>query len=151
MAMMKKRLRFYEAYREIMADDIRLRAYCGAKFESVKKGDVVLDLGSGLGILAFFVTQAGADRVYAVEESDVISFAEELASINGYDMVTFIMGKSTEVDLPEKVDLVITKTFGSFGWVASLAFMAFSTAPLNVTKSPVLLPSALLSPPHQCP
>lgn len=111
----KKRLKFYEAYRGMMADDVRLNAYRKAISDKVEKGDVVLDLGTGLGILAFFASQAGAERVYAVEEGDVISLAQELAALNRLDNIVFIKGRSTEIALPEKVDLIVTETFGSFG------------------------------------
>ena len=117
----KKRLKFYEAYRAMMADEVRLEAYRRAIFDKVKEGDAVLDLGSGLGILAFFASQAGAGKVYAVEESEVISLAQELADLNRFDNIVFIRGKSTEITLPEKVDLVVTETFGSFGLDENIA------------------------------
>jgi protein arginine N-methyltransferase 1 len=139
----KKRLRFYEAYREMMADDGRLNAYRRAIFEKVEKGDVVLDLGSGLGILAFFAAQAGAERVYAVEEGEVISLAEELASLNGYGRVIFIQGKSTEVELPEKVDLIITETFGSFGLDENTAEYLIDARKRFLKRGGELIPESL--------
>jgi predicted RNA methylase len=44
-------------------------AYQQTIFETVKNGYVVVvDLGTGTGIFAFFACQAGAKRVYAIEK-----------------------------------------------------------------------------------
>lgn len=111
----KRRLRFYETYRELMADDVRLSAYRDAIEETVDDGDVVLDIGTGLGVLAFFALDAGADTVYAVEDSDVVHLAREIADHNGYDGVEFIHDRSSNVELDEDVDVIVTETFGSLG------------------------------------
>lgn len=74
---------------------------------------VVLDVGTGTGILAFFAMQAGAKRVYAVEASDSAEMAQALAAANGYkDTVIIVKGKIEEITLPEKVDIIISEPIG---------------------------------------
>ena len=38
----------------------------------MKEGDIVADIGTGSGILAFFAIPARARRVYAVEQGDIV-------------------------------------------------------------------------------
>ena len=65
---------------------------------------VVLDVGTGTGILAFFAVQAGAKKVYAVEASQSIEIAKALSIANGFDdKITFIKGKIEDISLPENV------------------------------------------------
>lgn len=42
------------------------------------KGTTVLDLGCGTGILAMFAAQAGAAKVVAVDQSDIIYHAMDI-------------------------------------------------------------------------
>ena len=68
----------------------------------MRPDDVVLDVGSGTGILAFFACDAGARRVYAVERQHSADAAAMLARQLGYaDCVTVIHGRSTEIELPD--------------------------------------------------
>jgi len=97
----------------MMSDNIRLDSFRRAIFDTVAEGDVVVDLGSGVGILAFFAAQAGAEKVYAIEELDV-ALAQKLAQKNGLDNITFIRGNSAEIKLPEKADVLVSETLGSF-------------------------------------
>ena len=77
------------------------------------KDKIVMDGGTGSGILAFFAVQAGAKVVYAVEASESIVIAENLAKSNGMeDKVIFVKGKVEEIDLPEKVDVIISEPIG---------------------------------------
>jgi histone-arginine methyltransferase CARM1 len=77
------------------------------------KGKVVVDVGTGTGILALFAAQAGARKVYAVEASDIAENARALVKANGYeDIVTVIKGKVEDVEIPEKADLIISEPMG---------------------------------------
>ena len=63
-------------------------------------GAVVVDLGSGTGVLGLMACQAGAKRVYSIEESSLIELARDICQANGFaDRVRFIKGLSTRVDL----------------------------------------------------
>lgn len=76
-------------------------------------GKVVLDVGAGSGILSFFAAQAGAAKVYAVEASNMAQYAQQLvASNNLHERITVIAGKIEEIDLPEKVDIIISEPMG---------------------------------------
>lgn len=76
-------------------------------------GKVVLDVGTGTGILAVFAVQAGARRVYAVEASNMAALAERLVAANGLsDRITVIRGKVEEVELPEPVDVIVSEPMG---------------------------------------
>ena len=67
----------------MLQDTARKRAFLDAIREVVRPDDVVLDLGTGSGILAVAAAQAGARQVYAVEPTNVIRIAELVARDNG--------------------------------------------------------------------
>ncbi len=116
MTKFRKALTTYDDFYEMMADDIRMDSFREAIFSKVSKGDVVVDLGSGLGILGFWALKAGASKVYAIEKSDAIELAKDLAAKNGLeDRIVFLNSESKACDIPEKVDLIISETLGSFG------------------------------------
>jgi histone-arginine methyltransferase CARM1 len=72
-----------------------------------------LDVGTGTGILAFFAVQAGARKVYAVEASQSAEIAKLLIQSNGYaDRIEVIQGKIEDIQLPEKVDIIISEPIG---------------------------------------
>ncbi|XP_019908729.2 histone-arginine methyltransferase CARM1 isoform X3 [Esox lucius] len=77
------------------------------------KDKIVLDVGSGSGILSFFAIQAGAKRVYAVEASPVDTFAEMLVKSNRLsDRIIVLSGRIEEVSCPEEVDVIISEPIG---------------------------------------
>ena len=49
------------------------------------KDKVVVDVGTGTGILALFAAQAGAKTVYAIEASAIAENAKQLVKANGDD------------------------------------------------------------------
>ncbi len=87
-------------------DDRRTGDYLAALAAAVRPGDVVLDLGTGRGVLAIAAVRAGARRVYAVEASDIAEVAERVFAANGVqDRVELIVGWSRQIELPEPADL----------------------------------------------
>jgi predicted RNA methylase len=94
----------------------RLDQYARAIARVVRPGDVVVDLGAGVGILSFLACAAGAQRVYAIEDGTVSIYGEMLASAAGFlDRVTFIKARSTQVTLPERVDVIVADVHDTFG------------------------------------
>jgi len=105
-----------DEHRQYLADGNRVSAFRHAIEEVVTPGDVVLDLGSGTGILGLMACRAGAKRVYAVDEGPIVGLAREVAKANGFqDRITHIKGLSTRVALPETVDIVLADQIGRFG------------------------------------
>ena len=64
---------------------------------------VVVDVGTGSGILAIWSAQASARKVYAVEATNVAEHARELVRTNGVAyIVEVIQGTMEDIVLPEK-------------------------------------------------
>ncbi|XP_047906933.1 histone-arginine methyltransferase CARM1 isoform X1 [Anser cygnoides] len=99
----------------MMQDFVRTATYHRAILQNHIdfKDKVVLDVGSGSGILSFFAVQAGARKVYAVEASSVTKYAELLVRSNNLsNKITILPGKIEEISLPESVDVVISEPMG---------------------------------------
>ena len=104
-------------YGEMIADRVRIRAYAEALRRVITSGSVVVDLGSGTGIFALLACRFGARRVYAIEPSDAIQVAREIAAANGFaDRIEFRQAMSTEVTLPERADVIVSDIGGVLPW-----------------------------------
>lgn len=98
-----------EEHRCLLLDSHSQNAFKKAIFNTVQPGDVVLDLGTGSGIHAFFACQAGAKKVYAVDSESILEIARETAVLNGFNnKIEFILANAQDMKLPEKVDVIIT-------------------------------------------
>lgn len=105
-----------EAHRELLLDEVRTNAFRRAIRHFVTPDSVVLDIGTGSGILSFFACEAGARRVYAIDANHSADLATFLTKYLGYaDRVQVIHDHSTKIDLPEPADLLVTETLGAFG------------------------------------
>ena len=104
-----------EIHRRMLADRVRVDAYADAIARVVQPGMAVMDAGTGSGLLAMLAARAGARVVYAVDNSDVLELAE--ASIHHQDLqdtIRIVRGDFARVELPEKVDVIVSETFGAF-------------------------------------
>lgn len=100
-------------YGGMIADQGRTRAYAESLKKLVTPASVVVDIGTGTGMLALLAGRLGARKVYAIEPSDAIQFGRRVAAQNGLDgQVEFIQGLSTQVQLPEKADVIVSDIHG---------------------------------------
>jgi len=99
-------------HEEMLSDSVRVDAYHRAIQRNVGAGDVVLDLGTGTGLLAFLASRAGARKVYAVEHSDFVEVAREIARLNGFTNIEFVQANSREYAPPEPIDVVVHEQMG---------------------------------------
>lgn len=103
--------------KQMLTDNLRMQSYRDSIFENPDhfKDKVVLDVGTGSGILAIWAAQAGARKVYAVEATDIAVQARKVIKSNNQDhIITVIQSKMEDVELPEKVDVIISEWMGYF-------------------------------------
>jgi len=98
----------------LMLDDAtRTSSYLQAIAQVVRPGDVVVEVGTGTGVLSVAAARAGAARVYAIEASSIGRNAREVFAANGVaDRVTLVEGLSSRVSLPERCDVLISEIIG---------------------------------------
>lgn len=98
--------------KQMLMDHNRMRAYHSAIMQnkSMFEGKVVLDVGTGSGVLAMWAAQAGAAKVYAVEYTDMALHAKNLVESNGLSGIVEVIQSSVEdLDLPCKVDIIVSE------------------------------------------
>ncbi len=104
-----------ELHERLLRDRIRTEAYRQAIAQTVKPGDVVLDMGAGTGILSIFAARAGAQHVFAVERTSIADIAKQLINTNGLsERITVIELDIRNVMLPESVDVIVSEWMGSY-------------------------------------
>lgn len=130
----------------MLGDKIRTEGYRDFVYENkhLFNGKTVLDVGCGTGILSMFCARAGAARVIAVDNSDIIHKAREIAFANQLsDKISFIHGKVEEVTLPvSSVDIIISEWMG-YGLLYEAMFDSVLWA-----RDKYLVPGGLLVPSH---
>ena len=90
-------------HEEMLKDKVRTGAYQKAILENkeIFKDKIVLDIGSGTGILSFFAAQAGAKHVYGIEFADIADYSIDIIKKNNkQDKITIIKSKVEEAELP---------------------------------------------------
>lgn len=95
---------------DLLRDSARSRAYISALREIITPSDVVVDIGTGNGIVAMAAALAGAKHVYAIEGGPVAATSRRIFEANGLaDRITLLEGWSTSITLPEKADVIVSE------------------------------------------
>jgi len=89
--------------KQMLVDHNRMASYHQAIMGNAEmfKDKVVMDVGTGSGILAVWAALAGAKKVYAIEYTDMAKHARQVVEANGVsDIVTVIQGAVEDIKLP---------------------------------------------------
>lgn len=98
----------------MLNDKIRTDLFVNALRQTVTADDVVLDIGTGTGVLAIAAARAGAKKVYAVEAGNMADVAQ--AVIDRTEVagkIEIVRGWSTQIELPEKADVLVSEIIGN--------------------------------------
>ncbi|XP_012726240.2 protein arginine N-methyltransferase 3 [Fundulus heteroclitus] len=108
----------YGIHEEMLKDKVRTESYRDFIYSNpeVFRDKVVLDVGCGTGILSMFAARAGAKKVIAVDQSEIIYQAMDIVRSNQLEnIITLIKGRIEDIKLPvEKVDIIISEWMGYF-------------------------------------
>lgn len=133
-----------EVHRRMLSDEVRIQTYGKALKQLVGPDDVVIDAGSGSGVLATLAALAGAKKVYAVEMTDMAKAIPEVAKASGVgDRVEVIQGDIKTVDIPEKATIIVHELIGAWafgeGFMPDLAVCAHR----NLAEGGIIIPGAV--------
>lgn len=130
----------------IINDQMRNDTYDRALREFIKPNSIVLEIGTGTGLLAMMAARAGAKKVYTCEMEPLIAQAarENILKNNLQDQISVIQKKSTELrigeDLPERADVLVSEITNS-GLLGEDVLPVMEDAMTRlVKKNAVLLP-----------
>ena len=101
----------------MLCDQIRMQAYEQAIKQAVRPGDMVVDLGTGTGILALWALKAGADTVYGIDmDREILAHASRRIADEGFaERFVPLNQLSYDVRLPQKADVLISEIIGNIG------------------------------------
>ena len=112
----ENKLLFSDLYQhdKMLADSVRNDAYYRAIAKYVNEGDVVIDLGTGTGVLSFLAASKNPKKVYAIDHSNIIEKARFIAERNNIQKIQFIKINSWNFNLPDKVDVILHEQIGEY-------------------------------------
>ena len=130
----------------MLKDSVRTDAYRDFIYnnKNLFKDRIVLDVGCGTGILSLFAARAGAKKVIAVDQSEIIQKARANVFENDLqNVIDCLHGTIETLTLPvEKVDIIISEWMGY-----ALLFEAMLPSVL-FARDRYLAPNGLMVPSH---
>lgn len=128
----------------MLDDRIRTSRWIAAITAVVRPGDVVVEVGTGTGVLAIAAARAGAEHVYTIEAGEMAPVAREVVRANGMaDRVTVVEGWSTAVTLPERGDVFISETIGNTAFDENLLGIARDAVQRHLRPGARMIPESL--------
>lgn len=132
---------FPSVHAGMLFDKERVGKYAEAIRQVVKNGDIVADIGTGTGLLAFLCLEAGAARVHAIERSSAIRWAKLLAERHGFaDRIVFHHKDSRFHNLTERVNVVVSELIGHIAFEEGMAESLFDAKERFLVPDGVIIP-----------
>jgi precorrin-6B methylase 2 len=129
----------------LMVNDLfRGEKYLDAMKAKIRPGDVVLEVGTGAGLLTCLAARLGAKHVYTVEQSPALyQIAGRTVATNGLsDQVTLINANSRELQtlgiIKEPIDVFVTETIGTQGLDEGIINVFADVKPLLAPQARVI-------------
>ena len=129
----------------LMVNDLpRGQKYFDAMKAKIHAGDVVLEVGTGAGLLSCLAASLGAKHVYTVEQSPLLHrVARNVVDANGFsDKITLINAHSRELQslgiIKEPIDVFVTETIGTQGLDEGILTIFEDVKPLLSPKAKVI-------------
>jgi protein arginine N-methyltransferase 1 len=130
-----------EYHRTLLADRVRNAAFHAALAQVIVKGETtVADIGAGTGFLGLLAAKLGASRVDLYEAAEVAEVARKLLRHNKLANCRIAQVHSTEVEEPERVDVIVSETLGNYPFEENLI------ATLNDARARFLEPGGVIIP-----
>ncbi|PNF31442.1 Protein arginine N-methyltransferase 3 [Cryptotermes secundus] len=132
-------------HHEMLSDHVRTSSYRDALLHNTAlwKDKTVLDLGCGTGILSMFAASAGAQKVIAIDQSDIIYHAMDIARENKLsDKIQLLKGRIEDTELPQKcVDIIVSEWMGYFLLFEGMLDSVIYARDHHLTEGGLLLPN----------
>ncbi|MDQ3194057.1 MAG: methyltransferase domain-containing protein [Bacteroidota bacterium] len=100
-------------HEKMLADKSRMDTYHEAITRYVNKDDIVIDLGTGTGILSFFAAKKSPRKIYAIDHGKIIESAKKIAVHNKISNIEFVNANSRSFSIKEKADIIIHEQIGA--------------------------------------
>ena len=101
-------------HHSMVFDGLRNAAYARAMRQAIKPGTTVMDLGAGLGVHGLQAALLGAAQVHLVEPAPVLEVARQVAAANGLANVHCHNCRAEELQLDDRVDVLVSVFTGNF-------------------------------------
>lgn len=113
----RNRRSFSDLYQHdrMLADRVRVDAYAQGLAKHLRPDDVVIDLGTGTGVLAMLAARS-ARTVHAIEHGTIVTWARAVAAENGLGNIDFHAVNSQAFDLDEPVDVIVHEQIGDYAF-----------------------------------
>ena len=133
---------FLDIHKMMLSDSIRTSSYCDAIRTLVKKDMVVIDFGSGTGILSIASVKAGAKKSFAIEKATIAKASKKIIYDNGLSSkIVVIKGDVNHLELPEKADIIVSEWMGIHVFQENMLFDLLDVKDKHLKEGGILIPN----------